>query len=155
MLNKMVFRLTKACLYCQVKDRSVIQTTDAERKATTPSGLQSAIDEVVRKYSPHGRSFVRSVLLWPVSVLWSNSGAKAEVLEIMFWCMRKMHASLLLRCCQYTTVLLISHDIRQLKVVGILKCKTLKNIYLKHWNGNQYRITTAFLYPATSDISNF
>lgn len=45
-------------LKVKVKDRSVIQTTDAERKAATPPGLQSAIDEAVAKYTD-GRSFVR------------------------------------------------------------------------------------------------
>ncbi|XP_006817898.1 phosphoacetylglucosamine mutase-like [Saccoglossus kowalevskii] len=42
----------------KVKDRSVIQTTDAERRTTSPAGLQSLIDELVAKYK-HGRSFVR------------------------------------------------------------------------------------------------
>lgn len=46
-------------LKVKVKDRAVIQTTDAERKTTSPAGLQSAIDQVVLKYAPHGRSFVR------------------------------------------------------------------------------------------------
>lgn len=42
----------------KVKDRTVIKTTDAERKTTSPAGLQEAIDEIVLKY-PKGRSFVR------------------------------------------------------------------------------------------------
>lgn len=41
-----------------VADRSVIATTDAERKVVTPDGLQAGIDELVAKY-PRGRSFVR------------------------------------------------------------------------------------------------
>lgn len=41
-----------------VTDRSVITTTDAERKVVTPDGLQTGIDELVAKY-PRGRSFVR------------------------------------------------------------------------------------------------
>lgn len=45
-------------LKVKVKDRSVIQTTDAERKASSPKDLQKAIDQSVAKYS-HGRSFVR------------------------------------------------------------------------------------------------
>ena len=44
----------------QVKDRTVIQTTDAERKTTSPAGLQSAIDELVEQYN-RARSFVRYV----------------------------------------------------------------------------------------------
>ena len=42
----------------QVKDRTLITTTDAERKVVTPQGLQDAIDQLVRMY-PDGRSFVR------------------------------------------------------------------------------------------------
>ena len=42
----------------QVKDRNVVQTTDAERKCVKPAGLQEAIDKVVTKF-PNGRSFVR------------------------------------------------------------------------------------------------
>lgn len=41
-----------------VADRSVITTTDAERKCVTPAGLQDEIDEAVAKY-PRGRCFVR------------------------------------------------------------------------------------------------
>jgi len=42
----------------RVGDRTVIETTDAERKCVQPQGLQSAIDELVKKF-PKGRSFVR------------------------------------------------------------------------------------------------
>lgn len=41
-----------------VKDRTLIKTTDAERRCTSPEGLQERIDELVSKY-PSGRSFVR------------------------------------------------------------------------------------------------
>ena len=46
----------------QVADRTVVTTTDAERRTTSPAGLQSAIDELVKKF-PNGRSFVRLVSL--------------------------------------------------------------------------------------------
>lgn len=39
-------------------DRRVIDTTDAERRAVTPAGLQEAIDNLVKKYR-QARSFVR------------------------------------------------------------------------------------------------
>lgn len=42
----------------QVKDRSLITTTDAARICVTPAGLQAEIDKIVAKY-PRGRSFVR------------------------------------------------------------------------------------------------
>ncbi|CAF1133190.1 unnamed protein product [Adineta ricciae] len=41
-----------------VKDRTMIQTTDAERRCVAPVHLQDCIDELVSKY-PSGRSFVR------------------------------------------------------------------------------------------------
>ncbi len=46
------------CCTLQVSDRRVIDTTDAERKAVTPEGLQDAIDSLVKKYN-NARSFVR------------------------------------------------------------------------------------------------
>ncbi|XP_039275740.1 phosphoacetylglucosamine mutase isoform X2 [Nilaparvata lugens] len=42
-----------------VKDRNVIETTDANRKCTSPAGVQDAIDEVVNKFK-NGRSFIRA-----------------------------------------------------------------------------------------------
>jgi len=41
-----------------VKDRTVITTTDAERRCVTPIGLQEKIDALVGKYRS-GRAFVR------------------------------------------------------------------------------------------------
>ncbi|CAF1143768.1 unnamed protein product [Adineta ricciae] len=41
-----------------VRDRTMIQTTDAERRCVTPPHLQDCIDELVSKY-PSGRAFVR------------------------------------------------------------------------------------------------
>ncbi|KAL4232056.1 Phosphoglucomutase-3 [Mactra antiquata] len=45
-------------LKVKVKDRTVIKTTADETQATSPDGLQSAIDELVKKYNS-ARSFVR------------------------------------------------------------------------------------------------
>lgn len=45
-------------LKVKVADRRVIDTTDAERWAVTPAGLQEAIDNLVKKYR-QARSFVR------------------------------------------------------------------------------------------------
>uniref|UniRef100_A0A8D0D6W1 Phosphoacetylglucosamine mutase n=1 Tax=Sander lucioperca TaxID=283035 RepID=A0A8D0D6W1_SANLU len=42
----------------QVSDRRVIDTTDAERRAVSPAGLQEAIDSLVKNYR-EARSFVR------------------------------------------------------------------------------------------------
>lgn len=41
-----------------VPDRGIFQTQDAERRLVSPTGLQSKIDEIVRRYDA-GRSFVR------------------------------------------------------------------------------------------------
>lgn len=41
-----------------VKDRTMVTTTDAERKVVTPDGLQQGIDTIVAKFEK-GRSFVR------------------------------------------------------------------------------------------------
>lgn len=41
-----------------VRDRTVFQTTDAERRLTSPAALQAKIDELVRAV-PSGRAFVR------------------------------------------------------------------------------------------------
>ncbi len=46
----------------QVKDRTVIQTTDAERRVSSPAELQEGIDGLVKNVSK-GRSFVRYVIL--------------------------------------------------------------------------------------------
>jgi len=63
--KKFIYFLDRGCslIVCgfQVKDRSVIETTDAERRTTAPAGLQAAVDELVAKYAPSGRSFVRCV----------------------------------------------------------------------------------------------
>lgn len=45
-------------LTVKVKDRKVIETTDAERRVVSPEGLQEAIDVLVKKHT-QGRSFVR------------------------------------------------------------------------------------------------
>ncbi|XP_073348926.1 phosphoacetylglucosamine mutase [Pagrus major] len=45
-------------LKVKVSDRRVIDTTDAERRAVSPDGLQEAIDSLVKKYR-QARSFVR------------------------------------------------------------------------------------------------
>lgn len=41
-----------------IKDRTLIQTIDAERRCVSPAHLQDCIDEFVSKY-PSGRAFVR------------------------------------------------------------------------------------------------
>ncbi|WFC98649.1 phosphoacetylglucosamine mutase [Malassezia yamatoensis] len=50
--------LPNRLLKVQVADRTVFKTTDAERKLTSPAGLQAKIDALATKF-PRGRSFVR------------------------------------------------------------------------------------------------
>ncbi|KDN52984.1 Phosphoacetylglucosamine mutase [Tilletiaria anomala UBC 951] len=50
--------LPNKLLKVNVKDRSAFKTTDAERRLTSPAGLQEKIDELVGKYKG-ARSFVR------------------------------------------------------------------------------------------------
>lgn len=54
----------------QVKDRSIITTTDAERRCVTPAGLQERIDALVAKYNS-ARAFVRYVEI-SCDACWSN-----------------------------------------------------------------------------------
>lgn len=56
--DKLYQDLPNRQLKVKVSDRTVITTTDAERKCVTPQGLQTCIDEIVAKYE-NGRSFVR------------------------------------------------------------------------------------------------
>ncbi|XP_023217197.1 phosphoacetylglucosamine mutase-like [Centruroides sculpturatus] len=56
--NNLYADLPNKQLKVKVVDRTVITTTDAERKCVTPNGLQKSIDELVKKYE-NGRSFVR------------------------------------------------------------------------------------------------
>jgi len=44
---------------CQVPDRTAVQTTDAERKVTSPPGLQERIDLILSTYPSTSRAFVR------------------------------------------------------------------------------------------------
>ncbi|KAI0219535.1 Phosphoacetylglucosamine mutase [Lamellibrachia satsuma] len=67
----------------RVADRNVIQTTDAERKVTTPGGLQGIIDAIVSKY-PHGRSFVRPSGTEDVVRVYSEAETQAAADELAY-----------------------------------------------------------------------
>lgn len=79
--NKAYTDLPNRQLKVKVKDRSVIQTTDAERKAATPPGLQSAIDETVAKYVS-GRSFVRPSGTEDVVRVYAEADSQASADEL-------------------------------------------------------------------------
>ncbi|KPL94551.1 phosphoacetylglucosamine mutase-like protein [Sarcoptes scabiei] len=52
--------LPNKLLKVAVKDRSIITTTDAERRCLSPANLQNAIDKAVKEVDPiNGRSFIR------------------------------------------------------------------------------------------------
>ncbi|KAK3724303.1 hypothetical protein RRG08_043300 [Elysia crispata] len=50
--------LPSVLLKVKVEDRTIVKTTDAERKTTSPPGLQEAIDQLMAGYK-FGRAFVR------------------------------------------------------------------------------------------------
>ncbi|KAM8954215.1 phosphoacetylglucosamine mutase [Pelodytes ibericus] len=56
--NEIYTDLPNRQLKVKVGDRKVIETTDAERRAVKPAGLQGNIDELVKKYNM-ARAFVR------------------------------------------------------------------------------------------------
>ncbi|XP_065071481.1 phosphoacetylglucosamine mutase-like [Rhopilema esculentum] len=62
----------------QVKDRTVIQTTDAERKVSSPESLQENIDQLVARVS-NGRSFVRPSGTEDVVRIYAEAATKEEV----------------------------------------------------------------------------
>jgi len=66
----------------EVADRRVIDTTDAERRAVSPAGLQDAIDGLVKKYR-QARSFVRPSGTEDVVRVYSE--ADTQVRNIPFW----------------------------------------------------------------------
>lgn len=50
--------LPNKLMVAKIQDRTVIETTDAERQCIAPPGLQNAINDLVKSF-PFGRSFVR------------------------------------------------------------------------------------------------
>ena len=56
--DRMYIELPNKLAKVKVKDRKVIETTNAERQVVKPEGLQVKIDRCVQKYAK-GRSFVR------------------------------------------------------------------------------------------------
>ncbi|CAA91066.2 phosphoacetylglucosamine mutase [Schizosaccharomyces pombe] len=57
--NQLYSEIPSRLIRCEVEDRSIYTTTDAEQKLVTPEGLQEKIDALVAKYTG-GRAFVRS-----------------------------------------------------------------------------------------------
>ncbi|EPY54098.1 phosphoacetylglucosamine mutase [Schizosaccharomyces cryophilus OY26] len=56
--NHIFVEIPSRLIKCEVPDRSIYTTADAERKLITPEGLQQKIDALVAKYT-NGRAFVR------------------------------------------------------------------------------------------------
>eukprot|EP00095_Tigriopus_kingsejongensis_P008784 maker-scaffold120_size336265-snap-gene-1.10 protein:Tk08784 transcript:maker-scaffold120_size336265-snap-gene-1.10-mRNA-1 annotation:"hypothetical protein TcasGA2_TC011920" len=75
----------------RVGDRNVISTTDAERQVVTPSGLQAAIDELVKKF-PNGRSFVRPSGTEDVVRVYAESDTQDNADQLAFEVGLKVHA---------------------------------------------------------------
>ena len=83
--------LPSSMLKVRVRDRTVITTTDAERRCVTPAGLQEAIDELVNKGGGKGegggggggvgmrRAFVRPSGTEDVVRVYAEAGTREEV----------------------------------------------------------------------------
>ncbi|KAL1513777.1 hypothetical protein ABEB36_003142 [Hypothenemus hampei] len=69
--------LPNKLLKVTVQDRTVVTTTDAERKCVTPKGLQEEIDRIVSKY-PKGRCFVRPSGTEDVLRVYTEAATKEE-----------------------------------------------------------------------------
>ncbi|XP_066998595.2 phosphoacetylglucosamine mutase isoform X2 [Anabrus simplex] len=74
-----------------VKDREVVQTTDAERKCVSPTGLQNAIDCLVSKYS-EGRAFVRPSGTEDVVRVYAEASTQAEADKLAVEVGRAVHS---------------------------------------------------------------
>jgi hypothetical protein len=61
-----------------VADRNVFETTDAERKLTSPPGLQEKLDSLVSQYEG-GRSFVRPSGTEDVVRVYAEAAIKSQV----------------------------------------------------------------------------
>ncbi|XP_017861382.1 PREDICTED: phosphoacetylglucosamine mutase [Drosophila arizonae] len=70
-------------LKIQVKDRNVIQTTDAERVCVKPEGLQDEINQVVANYK-RGRAFVRPSGTEDVVRVYAEASTREDTLQLAY-----------------------------------------------------------------------
>jgi phosphoacetylglucosamine mutase len=64
-----------------VNDRNIFKTTDAERKLTSPEGIQSQIDKEVQKFR-QGRSFARASGTEDAVRVYAEAATKAEAEDL-------------------------------------------------------------------------
>lgn len=67
----------------EVSDRSLFQTTDAERKLVAPKDLQPKIDDLVKKYK-QARSFVRASGTENVVRVYAEASTKSEAEDLAY-----------------------------------------------------------------------
>lgn len=65
----------------EVNDRSIFKTTDAERRLTSPAGLQEIIDAAAGKYAK-GRSFARASGTEDAVRVYAEAGSKTEAEDL-------------------------------------------------------------------------
>ena len=65
----------------QVPDRNMFKTTDAERKLTSPAGLQEQIDAAMKRRT-NGRSFVRPSGTEDVVRIYAEAASRGEADEL-------------------------------------------------------------------------
>jgi len=66
-----------------VKDRNIFETEDAERRLTSPPGLQQKLDDLIRKYDG-GRSFVRPSGTEDVVRVYAEARLRPQADELAF-----------------------------------------------------------------------
>ena len=75
--NSLYADLPNRLVKVMVGDRNAFKTEDAERRLVSPFGLQTKIDELVRRYEG-GRSFVRPSGTGDVVRVYAEAGVKAQ-----------------------------------------------------------------------------
>lgn len=73
-----------------VEDRTVITTTDAERRCVTPESLQPEIDALVAKYK-RGRSFVRASGTEDTVRVYAEASTREEADQLAVEVAKKVH----------------------------------------------------------------
>jgi phosphoacetylglucosamine mutase len=73
-----------------VEDRTVITTTDAERRCVTPESLQPEIDALVAKYK-RGRSFVRASGTEDIVRVYAEASTREEADQLAVEVAKKVH----------------------------------------------------------------
>lgn len=75
---------------CQIADRTIVKTTNAERQVTSPDGLQAAVDALVAPVES-GRSFVRPSGTEDVVRVYAEAATRDACDELAYAVARKVY----------------------------------------------------------------